>query len=109
MSLVTFTMDEEGLAKALFDKSITDSALVYKVFERLRVHYFTDAGDVALRYTVKVREEGGQVEMALKGEPQLLLLLNNLLVTDDTVMSQSLPDLYLAIYTLFKEGLGLSS
>jgi hypothetical protein len=71
----TFSMDEDGLANALLNEAGTDTKLVLGVFQRLDEDYNSDADDVAELYVNAVRNQGGAVLSALKGNSHLITRL----------------------------------
>ncbi len=75
MNLKTLNMDEDGLAKALVDEAGTDTALVLRVFEKLRDHYSSDSDDVAEIYVNLVRKRPGRLQDALRANRELVKIL----------------------------------
>jgi hypothetical protein len=69
-NLKTVSMDEEGLARALYVEAGRDMALVHRVFVRLDEHYQSDADDIAELYVNHVRRSRGPIEAALRGNPR---------------------------------------
>jgi hypothetical protein len=68
----TVNMDEEGLAKALFQEVGSDTKTTLTVFVRLDEHYNSDADDVAELYVKLVKTKGGPVLSALKSNKLLV-------------------------------------
>ena len=71
----TASMDEKGMANALFSEYGSDMQKVHAVFSRLDNHYDTDVDDIAELYVNLVKEKPGSVSQALAGNAQLVKLL----------------------------------
>ncbi|KFA93443.1 hypothetical protein [Archangium violaceum] len=61
-----FSTDDEGLAKALYERGGVDTNFVKSVFAVLAERYSSDSDDVALAYVQLVRSRGGSQQLALK-------------------------------------------
>ena len=74
-NIKTFNMDESGLANAVYKEAGTDTVKIYNVFNRLDIHYNSDADDVAVIYVNLVKKNGGSVEQAIRADKKLIKLL----------------------------------
>jgi hypothetical protein len=74
-----FSTDEEGLAKALYERGGIDSNFVKSVFAVLAERYSSDSDDVALAYVKLVKARGGSQQLALKLDKELKELLIQLM------------------------------
>jgi hypothetical protein len=74
-SSVTFSMDEDGMARALYDEVGADMARVHEVFRELDEHHNTDADDVAEIYVNILKRSGGPPLAALRRNEGLKALL----------------------------------
>jgi hypothetical protein len=75
-NLKTLNMNEDGLAKALFNDVGTNTGFVQEVFERLDEHHNSDADDVPEHYVNMVRSPSGTaVQQALRQNRDLIQLL----------------------------------
>ncbi len=74
-----FSVDEEGIAKALFAECGINMDQVYEIFVELENGYSSDADDVARIYLPKVFNAGGNVLLALKSHRNLRAFLVDVL------------------------------
>jgi hypothetical protein len=74
-----FSVDEDGIAKALFAECGINMDQVHEIFVELENGYSSDADDVARIYLPKVLNAGGNVLLALKSHRQLRALLISIL------------------------------
>jgi hypothetical protein len=74
-----FSTDEDGLARALYERGGIDANFVKAVFAVLADRYATDADDVALAYVNIVKTRGGSQLHALKLDTSLKHLLIQLM------------------------------
>jgi hypothetical protein len=74
-----FSVDEGGIAKALFAECGINMDQVHEIFVELENGYSSDADDVARIYLPKVLNAGGNVLLALKSHRQLRALLISIL------------------------------
>jgi hypothetical protein len=75
-----FSVDEEGVARALFSECGINMDQVYEIFVELENGYSSDADDVARIYLPKVLTAGGSVLLALKSHRNLRAFLIDVLV-----------------------------
>ena len=71
-NLKTLNLNEEGLAKTLFQEVGSDTQTTLDVFVRLDEHFNSDADDVAEIYVNLVRSKGGGVLAALRSNKALI-------------------------------------
>ena len=74
-NLKTLSMDEDKLAKALFDTLLSKPDIVLEVFERLDEHFNSDADDVAEIFVNLVRRQGGPHLATLRQKKPLIARL----------------------------------
>jgi len=74
-----FNTNEEGLAKALYERGGIDGNFVKSVFAVLAERYSSDSDDVALEYVKLVKVRGGSQRLALKLDKELRDLLIQLM------------------------------
>ena len=72
---ITWSMDEEGLASALYSEHGTNAQRVCEVFSELDCNRNSDADDVAECYTKLLMQHGGAGLDAVRRTPQLRNLL----------------------------------
>ena len=72
---ITASMNEEGLAHAIYDRLGADSSLVTDVFRELDEHRNTDADDVAEIYVNLLQTKKGPPLAAVTGDSELKKLL----------------------------------
>ncbi|HZH13277.1 MAG TPA: hypothetical protein VE057_02840 [Archangium sp.] len=74
-----FSTDEQGLAKALYERGGVDLNFVKSVFAVLAERYSSDSDDVALAYVQLVKNRGGAQHLALKLDQEFKDLLIQLM------------------------------
>lgn len=79
MTSITLSMDEEGLALALYEELGSDTVSVYRVFEELDERRNTDADDVAELYVNLLRARKGAPLSAVARDEKLKKLLIRIL------------------------------
>jgi hypothetical protein len=79
LTSVTWKMDEQKLAAALYQELGADTALVAQVFRELDSRRNTDADDVAELYVDLLRSKGGPPKEAVAKDAQLRSLLIRIL------------------------------
>jgi len=72
---MNFSMDEAGLASALFEMGDNEPR-IYKIFVRLHSAHQSDVDDVALEYVKRLQQEPGRVTIGrLRRSERLMSLL----------------------------------
>jgi hypothetical protein len=94
----TFSTDEDGIAKALYDECGINMDQVHEIFRELDNSYTTDSDDVAVIYLKRVFGEKGRVLEALKLHHALRQLLIDVL--DDGWTSSGEQQLIFSLKTL---------
>ena len=88
-NILTISMDEAGLAKAIFKSFGTNTVMVHKVFTRLDNKFNSDADDVVMHYISEVKRSGGGIQLlAIKKDSKLLMLFKSILNSGWTTTSE---------------------